>query len=504
MQEILIPTGTVQPKEPVRSYIPPIPYSGRLKQERLEAQYGKFLELFKQLHINIPFIEAIAQMPKYAKFLKEVLTNKRKLEELSHITLSEECSAVLQNKLPTKMTDPGSFTIPFLIGYLSVSNALAGLGASINLMPYTVFAKLGIGEPKPTPMSIQLADRSVKYPWGIVENMLVKIDKFVFPVYFVILDIEEDKSVPLILERPFLATAKAIIDVCTSKLTLRVNDEAITFDIGKSMQFPQHHDDTLYCVDIIDSIMSCYMRDSYLSDPLETQVLTKTITETALENDNLNNDYHEVSEVVYEITECNEKSKPSIEEPPVLELKELPNHLEYAFLEKDSQLPVIISSHLSKEEKNELLKVLKNHKKAIAWKIMDIKGISPSFYTHKILMEEEYKPVVQHQRRLNPNMQDVVKKGVIKLLDAGLIYPISDSPWISPVQVVPKNGEMTVVMNEKDELIPMRTITGWRVCIDCRKLNYATRKDHFPLPFIDQMLQRLLKAERSTRVGSYV
>ncbi|XP_076903719.1 uncharacterized protein LOC143558843 [Bidens hawaiensis] len=153
-QERLIPTGTVQPNEPVRTYIPPIPYPGRLKQERLEAQYGKFLELFKQLHINIPFVEAIAQMLNYAKFLKEVLTNKRKLEELSHVTLSKECSAILQSKLPPKMTNPGSFTIPCLIGNLSVSNALADLGASINLMPYAVFSKLGIGEPKPTCMSI--------------------------------------------------------------------------------------------------------------------------------------------------------------------------------------------------------------------------------------------------------------------------------------------------------------------------------------------------------------
>ena len=165
----------------------------------------------------------------------------------------------------------------------------------------------------------------------------------------------------------------------------------------------------------------------------KTQLLDKTLKEHVLDNENFNSNYQEESEIVYEIKENNEKSKPLIEEPPALELKELPKHLEYAFLEKDSQLPVIISSYLSKEDKDELLKVLKDHKKAIAWKIMDIKGISPSFCTHKILMEEEYKPVVQHQRRLNPNMQEVVKKEVIKLLDAGLIYPISDSPWVSPV-----------------------------------------------------------------------
>ena len=125
--------------------------------------------------------------------------------------------------------------------------------------------------------------------------------------------------------------------------------------------------------------------------------------------------------------------KPSIEEPPVLELKQLPEYLEYAFLEEDSKLPVIIASGLSTAQKDKLLKVLKEHKRAIAWKISDIQGISPSFCTHKILLEEDFKPVVQPQRRLNPNMKDVVKKEVVKLLDAGMIYPISDSTWVSPV-----------------------------------------------------------------------
>ncbi|XP_022040803.1 uncharacterized protein LOC110943359 [Helianthus annuus] len=180
-----------------------------------------------------------------------------------------------------------------------------------------------------------------------------------------------------------------------------------------------------------------------------------------------------------------------VEDPPSLELKEPPPHLEYAFLDEECHLPIIISASLAKEEKRQLLEVLKLHKKAMAWKIMDIKGINPSFCTHKILMEDDYKPSAQHQRRLNPNMQDVVKKEVIKLLDAWLIYPICDSIWVSPVQVVPKKGGIIVVPNDRNELIPTRTITGWRVCIDYRKLNDATRKDHFSLPFIDQMLERL-------------
>ncbi|GKA23819.1 putative nucleotidyltransferase, ribonuclease H [Tanacetum coccineum] len=155
--------------------------------------------------------------------------------------------------------------------------------------------------------------------------------------------------------------------------------------------------------------------------------------------------------------------KPSSVEPPKLELKELPEHLECAFLKENNQLSVVISSALSTIEKARLLEVLRNHKGAIAWSIADIKGIDSSFCTHKILMEDEFKPSVQTQRRLNPNIKEVVKKEVIKLLDAGLIYPISVSPWVSPVQVVSKKGGMTVVKNKKDELIPQWTVTGWRM-----------------------------------------
>nr|GFB00754.1 hypothetical protein [Tanacetum cinerariifolium] len=156
-----------------------------------------------------------------------------------------------------------------------------------------------------------------------------------------------------------------------------------------------------------------------------------------------------------ELKVCEAKTvKSSIDEPPEVELKDLPPHLEYIFLEGDNKLPIIIAKELGDEDKSTLIKVLKSHKRAIAWKLSDIQGINPEFCTYKILMEEDYKPVVQHQRRVNPKIHDVIKKEVEKLLDAGLIYPISDSPWVSP-------------------------------------LNEATRKDHFPLPFMDQMLERL-------------
>ena len=154
-------------------------------------------------------------------------------------------------------------------------------------------------------------------------------------------------------------------------------------------------------------------------------------------------------------------------------------------------MPVIIAADLEKEQEESLLKVLQQHKEAIGWSVADLKGIDPSICMHKIHLEEDATPTRDPQRRLNPNMKEVVKKKVVKLLDAGIIYPISDSNWVSPTQVVPKKSGITVIKNAVGELIPQRTTTGWRVYIDYRRLNKKTRKDHFPLPFIDQILERL-------------
>ncbi|KAM2893488.1 hypothetical protein FF1_008841 [Malus domestica] len=181
----------------------------------------------------------------------------------------------------------------------------------------------------------------------------------------------------------------------------------------------------------------------------------------------------------------------SVIQPPSLELKPLPSHLKYVFLGEQETLPVIISSSLTAQEEDKLVRVLWEYKTAIGWTLADIKGISLTTCMHRILLEEGAKPYREVQRRLNPPMMDVVKKEIIKLPDCGVIYPISDSHWVSPVQVVPKKSGVTVVKNEDDELVPTRIQTGWKVCIDYRKLNATTRKDHFPLPFIDQMLERL-------------
>ncbi|PIN26668.1 DNA-directed DNA polymerase [Handroanthus impetiginosus] len=467
----------------------------RLQKQKLKKQFLKFLEVFKKLHINNPFAEALEQMPSYVKFMKYILSKKRRLGDYETVALTEECSAIIQNKLPPKLKDPGSFTIPCTIGTHFSGRALCDLGASINLMPYSIYRALGLGEAKPTSITLQLANRSLTYPKGVIEDILVKVDKFIFPADFVVLDMEVDSEVPIILGRPFLATGRTLIDVQKGKLTMRVQDQQITFNVFKAMKFPNESDEC-FTVSLFDNLAG----NESIADPLERALL-----------DLLDEDNEEDREVVktldgskyfksrgvesLERTAPSKVLKPSIEESPTLELKPLPSHLCYTYLGESDTLPVIISSSLSDLQVEKLLRVFRNHKGAIGWTIADIKGISHSFCMHKILLEDDQKPSVESQRRLNPIMKEVVKKEIIKWMDAGIIYPISDSSWVSPVQCVPKKGGITVVPNMHNELIPTRTVTGWRVCMDYRKLNKATRKDHFPLPFIDQMLDRLAGKE---------
>ncbi|XP_065636347.1 uncharacterized protein LOC136070386 [Quercus suber] len=351
-------------------YDPPIPFPQRLRKNNVDDQFSKFLSIFKQLHINIPLIEALEQMPKYAKFLKDIISKKRKLEEHETVMLTEESSAILQKKLPPKLKDPGSFTIPCTIGQSYFDRALCDLGASINLMPLSVFRKLGLGEVKPTTISLQLADRSIKYPRGVIENVLVKVDKFIFPADFIVLDMDEDEEIPLILGRPFLATGRTLIDVQQGKLVLRVGEDEVTFNVFKSMEFPS---ETHSCFQISD-------RDMIMADetcaidfqklPLEATPLFPPSMQPKVED----------------LKSCQPTSPP--EEPPKLELKPLPSNLRYAFLGQDSTLPVIINSSLSDVEEEKLLRILREHKMALGWTISDIKGISPSICTHRILMED--------------------------------------------------------------------------------------------------------------------
>ena len=178
-------------------------------------------------------------------------------------------------------------------------------------------------------------------------------------------------------------------------------------------------------------------------------------------------------------------------------------HLKYAFLQPEKGKPVIILARLTKLEEQILLETLRKYKEAIAWSIEDLKGISASVCMDKILLEDNARTSIEHQRRLNLVMKEVVRKEVLKWLNIGFIYAILDSPWVSLVHVVPKKRGFTVIRNEKNKLIPIRTVTGWRVCIDYRKLNTATRNDHYSLPFIDQMLDRLARHSHYYFIDGY-
>ncbi|XP_070022776.1 uncharacterized protein [Nicotiana sylvestris] len=389
-----------------------------------------------------------------AKYQKEE-QYKKFLEMLKQI---QTCSAVVTRPIAEKLSDPWSFTIPCTIGNFAFAKALYDLGASINLMPLAIYKRLD----------------------------------------FVILDCKVDEEIPIILGRPFLATKRALIYCKTRELKMRLNDEEITFNVQKSMRRPSEFancsftdavdvivetDDEMLTID--DPLSACLMNlDEVNGEELAEWVMTlegRRFWDRTLEFEPLHLENRETP-----------PAKPSIEEPPKLELKPLPTHLKYKFLGPDSILPIIISSSLLDVQAQQLLQILKECKTVIGWTMADIKGISSAYYMHKILLEEGHKPSREHQRRLNPNMKEVVKKEVIKWLDAGIIFPISDSSWVSPVQCVPKKGGMAVVKNNNNELISTRTIMGWRICMDYRKLNLATRKDHFPLPFIDEMLDRLV------------
>ncbi|XP_070020654.1 uncharacterized protein [Nicotiana sylvestris] len=348
---------------------------------------------------------------------------------------------------------------------------------------------------------LQLADRSIAHPEGVIEDVLLQIGKFIFPTDFIILDYEADELVPIILGRPLLATGDAIIKVREGKMILRVDDEETVFNVYRAIQLPRHYEE-LSMISVVEADEHTHYPSVYLDNSLEKALMllySLGADEEVEEMMHILATSSTYLQGTHPFEPLNRPEGPppklSIEEAPKLELKPLPPHLQYAYLGDSDTLPVIVSSDLSKLQEEKLLRVLREHKRALGWTMSDIKGISPAFCMHKILMEDGHKPSVEKQRRINPIMKEMVRKEVIKWLDASIVFPISDIKWVSPVQCVPKKGGMTIVVNENNDLIPTRTVTGWRICIDYRKLNNATRKDQFPLPFIDQMLDRLAGQE---------
>ncbi|XP_071902644.1 uncharacterized protein [Coffea arabica] len=317
--------------------------AGMLEIDTLNMLSGKRDNVVKMLNRHIP---------SYAKFLKEIMTKKKR-----------------------------------------ISKALCDLGASVSLIPLTVARQLGLKELKRTNISLQLADRSIRHPMGILENVLIKVQKFIIPVDFVVLDMEENVNVPIILGRLFLTTAGPKIDVKRGKFKFQIGEEKVEFDLNKVEKYPSFTD-YVYSIDICD--------------------------ELALEMSQAQVPYKRRN--AYEELGLSKGLPPSsCEQAPWLELKPLPKHLKYAFLEEKETLLVIVNAALDEEQLDKLLRVLRMHLKAIGWTISDIKGISPTICMYRILLEENSKPVVETQRRLNPNMKEVVRVEILKWLDADLI-----------------------------------------------------------------------------------
>ncbi|GJW41809.1 reverse transcriptase domain-containing protein [Tanacetum coccineum] len=345
-------------------------------------------------------------MPKFASTFKSLLSNKEKLFELANTRLNENCSAMLLKKFPEKLGDFGKFLIPCDVSKLDECLALADHGASINLMPLSVWKKLLLPKLTPTRMTLELANRSIAYLVSVAEDVFVKVGKY------------DDESVNRIdvIDVTCEEYAQEVLGFSDSSKSGNPTpflDHIITISFPSLTPFEGGIDDADF-----DPEGDILLLEKLLNDDPSSPLLPKELN------------FEELKII-----------KSFIDDPPELELKDLPSYLEYAFLEGTNKLPVIIAKNLKDDEKARLLKVLKSHKRAIAWKISNIKGIDPRFCTHKILMEDDFKAAVQHQRKVNPKIHEVIKKEVIKLLDAGLIYPISDSPWVSLVHYVPKKGD---------------------------------------------------------------
>ncbi|WZZ44623.1 hypothetical protein YC2023_040882 [Brassica napus] len=427
------------------------------------------------------------------------------------VVLTQECSAIItKTDVPKKLEDPRCFTLPCSLGPLKFENCLRDLGASISLMPLSVAKRLGFTQFKKCRLSLVLADRSVRLPIGILKDLPVMVGNCEVPTDFVVLEMDEEPKDPLLFGRPFLATAGAVIDVNNGKIDLHLGkNNVLKFDIRDVMKKPTIEGQVFY-IETMDSLADEFLEELAIEDSLqhaltiekEDQLIeSKKSDEYSRRMDSCKMaedadqfmDLPEINHHAHSVEQQDEALNDDWSElkAPKVDLKPLPNGLRYAFLGPNETYPVIVNVDLTDDELSLLLNELRKYRNAIGYSLDDIRGISPSLCMHRIHLEDESMTSIEHQRRLNPNLKDVVKKEILKLLDAGIIYHISDSTWISPVHVVPKKGGITVVRNEKDELIPTRTITGHRMCIDYRKLNSASRKDHFPLPFIDQMLERL-------------
>nr|GEW10363.1 reverse transcriptase domain-containing protein [Tanacetum cinerariifolium] len=345
----------------------PLRRNNERSRDQANEQIEKFYKIFKDMSFKISFTDALILMPKFASTLKALIGNKEKLSEMARTLMNEHCSAVILNKLPRKLRDPGKFLIPCEFSGMDECLALADLGASINLMPLSVWEGLLLLELTSTCMILELADSLFSKPVGITKDVSIKVGVFYFPADFVVVDFEPDPRVPLILGRCFLKTGRALIDVHKE-----YSQEVLGFSDVTANGNSNPYDDLI--ISTTSPTLTPFMDSDFL-------LFEEADAFLGLEDDpnspKINSFYYDLKGDILLLEAI---------------LNNLPPHLEYAFLEGDNKLPVIIAKELKGEEKSALIKVLKSQKRAIAWKLSDIQGINPEFYTRMILMEEDYKP----------------------------------------------------------------------------------------------------------------
>ncbi|KAK4407771.1 Retrovirus-related Pol polyprotein from transposon opus [Sesamum angolense] len=352
----------------------------RMSKSKEEEHEKEILDTFKKVEINIPLLDAIKQIPKYAKFLKELCTNKRKLKDKERIIFGKNVSAVINRKLPEKCKDPGMFTLPCIIGNKRIERAMLDLGASINVMPYSVYQALNLSTLQDTNVIIQLADRSYVRPMGLVEDVLVKVNDLLFPVDFYILKMGVEgvnNPASILLGRPFMKTAKTKIDVDEGTLSVEFGGEIVKFNISEAMKYPNELQ-ALYQIDVIDSVVHDVVEEELVGTELD---LIMELDENDVEDDfveTLSEALRPPSLDESNYSTTHTKLLPSVLQAPKLELKPLPEHLKYIYLGNEETLPAIISSKLSKEHEEKLVTLLREHRTAIGWTLADIKGISPA------------------------------------------------------------------------------------------------------------------------------
>ncbi|KAK1610240.1 hypothetical protein QYE76_033913 [Lolium multiflorum] len=463
------------------AYIEKTPFPAKMKEYSvISSAVNKSEKKPKEPEEQIKIEPAVA-------IVKDLVTEN---VEDGHIIFCEDASNIVSHPNKSKQV-----SVPMLSVRIGdhCYYGLCDIGASVSAIPYELYTEImheiGSCELEDIDVVIHLANRETISPIGIVRDVEVLCGKIKYPADFLVLGSAASDHCPIIFGRPFLNTCGAIIDCKKEKILTRFAGEPYEFNFSKFTKTP-------YKIDLPSNDFKMEQCASIVlvpNNPLQQHLENSESEAFRKERDELEEIFLRQPILKHDLPVEDLGTTPPPKEDPVFDLKPLPDNLKYAHIDDKKIYHVIISSKLSEIEEERLLEILKKHRGAIGYTLDDLKGISPSICQHAINMEEDAKPVVEHQRRLIPKMKEVVRNEVLKLLEAGIIYPIADSRWVSPVHCVPKKGGMTVVPNDNDELIPQRIVVGYRMCIDFRKVNKVTKKDHYPLPFIDQMLERLSK-----------